>query len=398
MLVPILYNVSGMIHGDAQKYDYDEWKELAYGHADEAYIDYEDFIGMLNDAMMTSDAEAMEIPFLSGADYEDKINLFLSASGMRWDSYEEQEKLFSMLYEYLSICQETKTDTPQLYMDYIKEKQATTFLSEGSSNAPAYLPLEIADDLQIDREDASMEVNDVSELFLSELIVSMFDRTDYFVENTGAEDIAFHSVFGLLSYRNYYVNRYFSANASVTNLEVHTLGNMEYWPIGIYGSKYEYAAQPLCYAAVVEGGDTRLAAKVLQSMMNQETDIKFGISVSKAAMEKQLESWLTTHDYIGNVRVLEPLKFEEGVQKYKIIHKKNYWGTYLSNRPSTYFEDKEIYTEQIDKQIKNITIAQIPDRELLTIWEESLMEAVGSNLSKEEGFALLCERMESWYK
>ena len=404
MLIPILYNVPGMIHGDGQEYEYKEWKELAYGHAETAKINFEDFISMLNEVMVTVDVEEMEIPFLSGNDYEGEIDLFLMAAGEKWEDYQEQEELFYILYEYLKIYEETQVESKnggktnqQLYIDHIKEKQFTRTMDEFSN--PARVTRRIADDLQIKTSDSEIQVSDVTEMFLYEMIRSLFERTNYFVESTGADDIAFHSVYGLLAYRNYYVVKNFTASNSMADFEVYTSGNMEYWPIGVYGSKYEYAAQPICYAAVVEGGNTRLAAKVLQSMMNQETDIKFGISLSKQTMEKQVNTWLTTYDLIGKVREIrfEKRDIDAEAKAYGYIVE-NYWGQYLTNKKSFYFEDKEIYAGQIDEQIRNITVAEIPDRELLSIWQETLTETLGNGLSAEEGFKLLCERMDAWYK
>ena len=61
-------------------------------------------------------------------------------------------------------------------------------------------------------------------------------------------------------------------------------------------------------------------------------------------------------------------------------------------------EDKEIYATQIQTQLDNISVAQIPDREILSIWQDTLTEAVESGLSAEAGFELLCERMDAWYE
>lgn len=404
MLVPILYNVSGMIHGDGQEYEYEEWKELAYGHAEKAEIDFEEFISMMNVAMIKADVEKMEIPFLSGADYEGKIDLFLMAAGQEWEEYEEQKEMFNLLYEYLKIYKETQVKSKnggetnqQLYVEYIKEKQLTRTMDDHGN--PTRVSKRMADDLQIKESDSITPVSDVTEMFLFELVRSLFERTDYFVESTGADDIAFHSVYGLLTYRNYYVVQNFAASNSVVDFEVYTSGNMEYWPIGIYGSKYEYAAQPICYAAVVEGGDTRLAAKVLQVMMNQETDIKFGISLSNQIRKEQVDAWLTTYDLIGKAREIrfEKRDIDAEAKAYSYIVE-NYWGQYLTNKKSWYFEDKEIYVEQIETQIENLTVAQIPDRELLSIWNDTLNEAIDIKLSADEGYALLCERMDAWYK
>ena len=339
---------------------------------------------MMNEAMVKTDAEGMDIPFLSGADYEGKIDLFLMAAGQEWEKYAEQQEMFSLLYEYLKIYKETQVESKdggktnqQLYVEHIKANQLTRSMDDHGN--PTRISKKLADELQIRESDSKTPVSDVTEIFLFEMIRSLFDRTDYFVESTGAGDIAFHSVYGLLAYRNYYVVQNFSASNSVVDFEVYTSGNMEYWPIGTYGSKHEYAAQPICYAAVVEGGDTRLAAKVLQSMMNQETDIKFGISLSNQTRKKQVDTWLTTYDLIGKAREIrfEKRDIDAEAKAYGYIVE-NYWGQYLTN--------------------KNVSIAQIPDRELLAIWEETVTEAVELNLSSEKGYELLCERMDEWYQ
>ena len=57
-------------------------------------------------------------------------------------------------------------------------------------------------------------------------------------------------------------------------------------------TRAEYAAQPICYAAVVDGGSTRLGARVIQSMMNQLVDGKYGFSTCNATREKQLQEWI----------------------------------------------------------------------------------------------------------
>ena len=62
------------------------------------------------------------------------------------------------------------------------------------------------------------------------------------------------------------------------------------------------------------------------------------------------------------------------------------------------WEDNEIYASQVQNQIDNIVSAEIPDRELLTIWQDTLTESVESGLSAQAGFELLCQRMDEWYK
>ena len=61
-------------------------------------------------------------------------------------------------------------------------------------------------------------------------------------------------------------------------------------------------------------------------------------------------------------------------------------------------EHKEIYASQVAEQLDNIAVAQIPDREILSIWQDTLTESVESGLSAEAGFEMLCERMNAWYE
>ena len=61
-------------------------------------------------------------------------------------------------------------------------------------------------------------------------------------------------------------------------------------------------------------------------------------------------------------------------------------------------EHKQVYADQVAEQLDNIVVAQIPDREILSIWQDTLTESVESGLSAQEGFELLCERMDAWYK
>ena len=64
-LVPILYNVSGMIQGENERYSYEEWKEMAYDHAESANIDFEDFVAMLTKEMVQANVDEMDLPFMS---------------------------------------------------------------------------------------------------------------------------------------------------------------------------------------------------------------------------------------------------------------------------------------------------------------------------------------------
>ena len=78
-LVPILYNVSGMIQGENDRYPYEEWKEMAYDHAESANVDFEEFVAMLTKEMTQANVENMDLPFLSPGFLEERVDLFLMA-------------------------------------------------------------------------------------------------------------------------------------------------------------------------------------------------------------------------------------------------------------------------------------------------------------------------------
>ena len=99
-------------------------------------------------------------------------------------------------------------------------------------------------------------------------------------------------------------------------------------------------------------------------------------------------------DRAGSMRIIH--KTEGG----PIVEKKEpvYWGVFLGQISWYSMEDKEIYATQIQAQLDNIAVAQIPDREILSIWQDTLTETVESGLSAEAGFEVLCERMDAWYE
>jgi len=397
VLVPILYNVPGMIHGDGEWYPYDEWQKMAYDHAENSYIDYESFIEMLKEAMVLANVEEMELPFMSTGFLEGRVDLYLTAAGIHWEAYEKQYELFELLHHYLSTYQETQVDVKKdgvsnqaLYGKHLESIQYRPFIEKlGEREEVSYLPSNIADELQIESEWAA----EGEQLLLSWIVIEMLDNTEFLVESTGAEEIAFHSVYGLLANRDYYGMT--TNNGKIgKDFEITKTKNMQYWPIGIMGSAKEYTAQPICYAAVVEGGSTRLAAKVLQSMMNQPVDAKYGISLCNASRNLQLETWAAESDRAGNVRKIHETEDGPVVE----IKDPAYWNAVIGSTASFSLEDKEIYATQIQTQLDNIAVAQIPDREILSIWQDTLTESVESGLSAQAGFELLCERMDAWYK
>ncbi len=400
VLVPILYNVPGMIQGEKEYYVYEDWKEIAYAHAENVAIDFEDFILMLKEAMILANVEEMELPFMSNAFLEGKVDLYVTAAGGQWESYANQFELFELLYNYLNTyqetqveCKEDKVSNQALYGKHVENYQYTPFREKlGDKEVISYLPDKVADELQIERN----PLYDEESMLLWELVMSMLDRTEYFVECSSAEKIAFHSVLGLLGYRDYYGHARTSGIG--TEFEVSKVENMKYWPIGMLGSGNTYAAQPICYAAVMDGGNTRLAAKVLQAMMDQPVEAKYGISVCNESKDLQLEDWAKEYDRMGNIRKIHMIASAIPERQLSEIKQPAYWNGVMGNISGFFLEDKEIYAAQVSKQIDNLSIAQIPDREILAIWQDTLTESVEQGLSAQAGFEMLCERMDEWYE
>ena len=75
-----------------------------------------------------------------------------------------------------------------------------------------------------------------------------------------------------------------------------------------------------------------------------------------------------------------------------------YWDPVVGRGEAQLFEDDEIYVSQVRNQIDHIVSAEIPDREILAIWQDTLTESVESGLTAQAGFELLCERMDAWYE
>ena len=75
-----------------------------------------------------------------------------------------------------------------------------------------------------------------------------------------------------------------------------------------------------------------------------------------------------------------------------------YWEPVTGLGGDQLFEDDEIYVSQVRNQIDHIVSAEIPDREVLSIWQDTLTESVEQGLSPQAGFELLCERMDAWYE
>ena len=398
-LVPILYNVPGMVHGEEEFYPYEEWKKVAYAHAENDHIAYEEFLDKLKEAMVLANVEEMDLPFMSTGFLKGNVDLYLTAAGGKWETYAEQHELFELLYDYLSTYQETQVESKEdtvsnqaLIGKYIEEYQYTpmNINTIGHNYEFTYLPNDVVEQLKIER---SRGLSQEDALITAELAATMLNRTEYLVECSGAEDIAFHSVLGLLRHREYYGEAH--ASGIGLDFQISRVKHMQYWPIGMMGEDALYAAQPICYAAVVDGGSTRLGARVIQSMMNQLVDGKYGFSTCNATREKQLQEWISGSALFGHIRSIKynedgtATEAKEGV----------YWSTLMGSTGGGYMvEDREMYISQVEEQLGNVAVAQIPDREILSIWQDTLTESVESGLSAQSGFELLCERMDAWYE
>ena len=276
-----------------------------------------------------------------------------------------------------------------LYGKYLEAYQHSPLEVYESVHGMSMLPEEEVYELKLE----SITYSEGEEpLFI--LVSSLMDRTEYFVECSTAESTAFHSIFGLLGCYGSYYGVANNNGLMGSDFAITFVGNMNYWPIGVLGAKNEYAAQPICYAAVVDGGSTHLAAKVLQSMMNQPIEAKYGISTCNASMEQQLEQWKQEEARMDYIRTYK--QNSEGTTYVDFV--KVYWSIMMGSQSDLFLEDNEIYASQVHNQIDHIVSAQIPDRELLAIWQDTLTEAVESGVSAQAGFELLCERMNAWYE
>ena len=74
-----------------------------------------------------------------------------------------------------------------------------------------------------------------------------------------------------------------------------------------------------------------------------------------------------------------------------------FWGT-VDQGIGLDISTKVPYAQQLREQLDHVGFAQIADREVLAIWQDTVAETVDSNLSAEAGFKLLCERMDAFYE
>ena len=181
------------------------------------------------------------------------------------------------------------------------------------------------------------------------------------------------------------------------------------------GEEERYAAQPNNYVAVVSDCSLDQALKVIEVMAELEVDFKYGLSVNNEVRDKQLEVWYNDYgegySMVGSRTVGENVSLtkldktpgadEESSRVFEEVIGPNYWNGKLNlpNNDELIEKDrKEEYLLKVQVQLDNIVIAQIPDREILGIWQDTLEECIDDELSVDEGFERLCVKMDAFYE
>ena len=367
LLVPILYNVYGMV-GATEDYEAIE-------------PTYTEFIEMLKDKMNT-EQESAQISSISTAILDGRDpDLFWYAAGEEWYNYEKQEELFTQLYQYQSKYWNEALHEMELkdaWASIIKKEDLVTQQANATRDETALTPIEL-EALGIESEGENKY-----------LWNTLLSHTAYVVESSGCEENAYHSIMGLL---NWSMGEIGHMHRIYTITGEGKENNFGYWPIQML-DKAGYAAQPTCYAAVIGDGNQEAAFKVLQELMKQPFALQFGFSTYTPAWREKFDSWCN----MGNMRAegygryvrsySEPKQWEErqGLPVYRIYHAGN-----VGDLDT--IDEVEVL---LDQQLSNIQFAQVADREVQSIWQDTLTESIQSGLTAEEGFELLCERMTEW--
>ena len=389
-LVPILYNVSGMIQGKLPEYD-EMGMRVEEGRTKEDYtresLSFEAFMEKLMVAMKENDPASDQFTYISSGFYENDPDLFLMASGLSWEEYEEQEELFALLLEYLNTYQKYQASEHDGLSD-----QSLMILYQNTFERASYgdsADDKVLDDLGIEPLVYEGALFDTSSADFS---FELKMRTKYWAESSTSEELPFHSIVGLLSFSGFWTR----GDSPMDNQTVEKeYGTMEYWPVAMMGEDSAYAAQPICYAAVVDDGDTEMAMKVITQLLNQEVKAKYGLSPCIATRDVQLENW-DTETAFDDLKFVRDIEYDPATKSYDDTKVDAAWGQGIGANGGRFAH--QVASEQLREQLNAVAIAQIPDREAVAIWQDTLAEASQQGLSAEAGFELLCERMEAWYE
>jgi len=379
--VPLLYNVSGMIQGESLQMNSNA--EILYepNPIEGESVDYQAFMENLMQQMQKEE-KSNKVDFISAA-LEESIQpeLFLTAAGEEWEDYENQRELFGMLMDYYQTYQDTQLDDSGLSLQYrwgYYWNQA-----ENMDDIHKVIPDEMLLDLKLDSLDAEWYGETIA---YGKLGHALLDSCTYIVESSTAEKIAYHSMAGLLDVEGYYLNGNW----------INGGGAMGYWPVSMLQEKDHYAAQPNNYVAVIaEDGSLDQAAKVIEAMLSQDTDIYHGFALNNEVREKQLQAWESS---VRSANAgIRSVFYNPSEDRYREEITLQFWGT-VDQGIGLDISTKVPYAQQLREQLDHVGFAQIADREVLTIWQDTVAETVDSNLSAEAGFKLLCERMDAFYE
>lgn len=369
LLVPILYNVYGMV-GATNDYK-------------PAEPTYTEFLQMLQAAMNTghnyAQLSSISTAILEGRDPD----LFWYAAGEDWYDYENQEELFILLQQYLTKYWDEAVNEMKLKDTWAQIIEKEDLKSQQYHEIYEYTYLSAREKDALGAEGEGVDAT---------MWHSLMSQVAYIVEAGGSEENAYHSVMGMINWSMSHVGslqwRYTAAGAAGQN-------DFGYWPIQML-SKEGYAAQPTCYAAVLGDGNEEAAFRVIQELMKQSFALQFGFSTYTPAWREKFDAWCRVNNmqatgYTRSVSKKPKLMKWEEMQGWQI-----YWPYQARTDYPYYLHTMEDIKTLLDHQLNNITFAQIADAEVQSLWQDTLEESVRSGLSPEAGFELLCKRMEEW--
>jgi len=381
--IPLLYNVSGMIEGESKKVNSDMQITNFPNPIEGKNIDYMTFVEKLI-TQMQSGNKNKSVDYISAA-LEEKIkpDLFLTAAGMDWEDYEKQKEVFELLLKYYQIYNDTQIDDSGLTQQYRWAYYWNQAIYMENSSLGDEMPDDVVIDLKLDGLEDTVHVGVDYKFPYHYLGSYLMDSCVYVVENSTAEEIVYHSMAGMLEAERHYVNGSWMTGG----------GTMGYWPIGTVYEEDIFAAQPNNYVAVIEGdGNLEQAVRVIETMLSSDTYIYYGFSLNNETREKQLQDWIMTPKANVCVRTVGPDNMSKEFEEMPGVSL--LWGYAESSYD---YATRVFYADLLRDQLDHVDFAQIADRELLAIWQDTLTEAVENDLSAEEGFEVLCQRMDEWY-
>lgn len=372
LLVPILYNVNGMVGAT------DEFKA--------AQPTYTEFLQMIEEKRNT-DLPYAQLSHISVNALEDQdLDLFWYAAGEEWRDYQNQQELFTTLYQYQNKYWNEAVDEMEL-----RDIWAEPINRDDQYVQTWHVPHEETRLYSTELEELNAEGEGMDNTIWRVLL----SQIAYVVEvsaSVNREENAYHSVMGLINWSQSIMD---SMEWQYGDVLAGKAGqnDLGYWPIQMM-SKEGYAAQPTCYAAVLGDGNEEAAFRVIQELMKQPFALQFGFTTYTPTWREKFDGWCRTKNmqatgYTRSVRYYPKHFTWEEKQDYAIDQ------VFTEIRKVDTID--EIQT-LLDQQLSNIQFAQVADREVQSIWQDTLTESIRSGLSPEAGFELLCERMEEWEK